>query len=137
MTFRMATPEETKALFGKPLILFGVKPPASSGTTSTSTAVETPEAVSQFLPCRPMPPDPTDGMERQAMERLAREKIEFPDRAPTQWFVPPTNSSTVPAPYEFTEEDREMAEALGFAWPPARLEAASSPSGWMMPMPEH
>ena len=114
MTFRMATPEETKAFYGKPLILYGVKPPASWGATSTSTAAKTPEAVSQFLPWRPMPPDPTDGMERQAMERLAREKIEFPDRAPTQWFVPPTDSSTVPAPREYTETDREMLKALGF-----------------------
>lgn len=79
MTYRRATPEETKARFGKPLILFGVKPPASSATTSTSTAAETPEAVSQFLPWRPMPPDPTDGMERQAMDRIDREKIESPD----------------------------------------------------------
>ena len=96
MTSRMATPEETKARFGKPLILYGVKPPASWGAKSTSTAVKAPEAVSQFLPWRPMPPDPTDGMEQQAMERIAREKIEFPDRAPPRWFVPPSTTANNP-----------------------------------------
>ena len=45
MTFRMATPEETKARYGKPLIFFGVKPPASWGAKSPSTTAETPEVL--------------------------------------------------------------------------------------------
>lgn len=96
MTSRMATPEETQAFYGKPLILFGVKPPASWGAKSPSTAVKAPEAVSQFLPWRPMPPDPTDGMERQAMEQIAKNIIKFPDYEPPSWYVPPSTTPNNP-----------------------------------------
>jgi hypothetical protein len=120
MTFRMATPEETKARYGKPLILFGVKPPASWGARSPSTPAKTLETKASNS-ALDLPRDPVEGMERQVNQR----------------FGPPKDPSTAPAPYVFTKTDQEMAEALGFAWPPARLKAASSPSGWMMPMPEH
>ena len=69
MTFRMATPEETKALFGRPLIFFGVKPPASWGAKSPSTAVMAPETVlSNSAP--DLPRDPVEGMEQQVNARF-------------------------------------------------------------------
>ena len=97
MTYRKATPEETKAFYGKPFILFGVRPPASWGAKSPSTAVNAPEAVSQFLPWRPMPPDPTDEMERMVNAR----------------FGPPSTGLKQPERHS-TETDKEMAKALGF-----------------------